>query len=166
MRRRDLGVPVSSLVADRGVATHCCGHLLQGIEAVPADEGVAVRQGGRHPADERAKPRADSRGFTHTIMNASRLSRAILAATNAGSSRPSRRTAPPRRPSRQGQMRVYTAARTVVDLMRFRHRIGEPLALGALRRYLTSTGARPGLLLDLALPLGVLGPVRADADVL
>ena len=63
-------------------------------------------------------------------------------------------------------VRVYTAARTVVDLMRFRHRIGEPLALGALRRYLASTGARPGLLLDLAGPLDVLGPVRAAVDVL
>lgn len=64
------------------------------------------------------------------------------------------------------QVRVYTAARTVVDLMRFRHRIGQPLALGALRRYLISAGARPGLLLDLAQPLGVLGPVRAAVDVL
>ena len=63
-------------------------------------------------------------------------------------------------------VRVYTAARTVVDLMRFRHRIGEPLALGALRRYLASTGARPGLLLDLAGSLDVLGPVRAAVDVL
>lgn len=63
-------------------------------------------------------------------------------------------------------VRAYTAARTVVDLMRFRHRIGEPLALGALRRYLASTGARPGLLLDLAGPLDVLGPVRAAVDVL
>ena len=64
------------------------------------------------------------------------------------------------------RVRAHTAARTVVDLMRFRRRIGEPLALGALRRYLTSIGARPGLLLELARPLDVLGPVQAAVDVL
>jgi hypothetical protein len=46
------------------------------------------------------------------------------------------------------RVRVYTAARTVVDLMRFRRRIGERLALGALRRYLASGEARPGHLLE------------------
>ncbi|MGH3932579.1 MAG: type IV toxin-antitoxin system AbiEi family antitoxin domain-containing protein, partial [Pseudonocardiaceae bacterium] len=34
------------------------------------------------------------------------------------------------------RIRIYSAERTVVDLMRLRHRLGEPLALGALRRYL------------------------------
>ncbi len=63
-------------------------------------------------------------------------------------------------------VRVYSAARTVVDLMRLRRRIGEPLALGALRRYLHQRGARPGLLVELALPLDVLGPMRAAVDVL
>jgi hypothetical protein len=61
---------------------------------------------------------------------------------------------------------VYSPARTVVDLMRLRRRIGEPFALGALRRYLQQPGARPGLLLELARPLAVLGPVRAAVDVL
>jgi predicted transcriptional regulator of viral defense system len=64
------------------------------------------------------------------------------------------------------RVRVYTAARTVVDLMRFRRRIGEPLALGALRRYLASTQARPGQLLELARSRDVLGPVRAAVDTL
>jgi hypothetical protein len=63
-------------------------------------------------------------------------------------------------------VRVYDAPRTVVDLMRFRHRVGEPLVFAALRRHLRSPGARPGLLLELARPLGVLGPMRAAVDVL
>lgn len=63
-------------------------------------------------------------------------------------------------------MRVYTAARTVVDLMRFRRRIGEPLALGALRRYLASSEARPRQLLELARSRDVQGPVRAAVDTL
>jgi len=62
-------------------------------------------------------------------------------------------------------VRVYSAVRTVVDLMRLRRRIGEPLALGALRRYLDRQGARPALL-ELARPLDVLGPMRAAVDVL
>jgi len=41
-------------------------------------------------------------------------------------------------------VRIYSAARTVIDLMRLRHRIGEPLALGALRRYLSRRDADCG----------------------
>jgi hypothetical protein len=63
-------------------------------------------------------------------------------------------------------VRAYCPARTVVDLMRLRRRIGEPLALGVLRRHLASAGARPGRLLELARALDVLGPVRAAVDVL
>jgi predicted transcriptional regulator of viral defense system len=63
-------------------------------------------------------------------------------------------------------VRVYSPARTVVDLMRLRHRIGAPLALVALRRYLSSPGSHPGHLLDLARALDVLGPVRSAVDVL
>ena len=62
-------------------------------------------------------------------------------------------------------VRVYSAERTVIDLMRLRHRLGEPLALGALRRYLRRPGARPGELLTLARRLGVFGPVRTALDV-
>lgn len=62
-------------------------------------------------------------------------------------------------------VRVYSAERTVVDLMRLRHRLVEPLALGALRRYLRRRTARPGELLSLARALDVLGPVRTAVDV-
>jgi Transcriptional regulator, AbiEi antitoxin len=62
-------------------------------------------------------------------------------------------------------VRVYDAARTVTDLMRLRHRLGEPLALGALNRYLDLPGARPALLLGYARTLDVLGPMRHAVDV-
>jgi len=61
-------------------------------------------------------------------------------------------------------VRVYSSERTVVDLMRLRGRLGAPLALSALRRYLGHRDARPGELLDLARALDVLGPVRAAVD--
>lgn len=63
-------------------------------------------------------------------------------------------------------VRVYSPARTVVDLLRLRSRIGEPVALVALRRYLARRDARVGHLLDLAEALDVLGPVRSAVEVL
>ena len=62
------------------------------------------------------------------------------------------------------RVRVYGPERVVVDLMRLRRRLGEPLALGALRRYLGAPGAHPGRLFELARALGVLGPVRVAVD--
>lgn len=62
-------------------------------------------------------------------------------------------------------VRIYDAARTVADLMRFRKRFGEPIAYAALHRYLASSAARPALLLDYAEALGVFGPMRAALDV-
>lgn len=62
-------------------------------------------------------------------------------------------------------VRIYDATRTVVDLMRFRRRLGEPIAHVALNRYLSSPGARPALLLQYAEALGTFGPVRAALDV-
>jgi len=62
-------------------------------------------------------------------------------------------------------VRIYDAARTVVDLMRFRRRFGEPIAHAALHRYLAAGEARPALLLDYAQALGALGPMRAALDV-
>lgn len=62
-------------------------------------------------------------------------------------------------------VRVYDAARTVTDLMRLRHRFGEPVAHAALKRYLTHPGARPALLLSYARSLGAFGPVRAALDI-
>lgn len=62
-------------------------------------------------------------------------------------------------------VRVYGAERTIVDVMRLRHRLGESLALAALNRYLRRRGARPGEVLSLARELKVFGPVRAALDV-
>ncbi len=62
-------------------------------------------------------------------------------------------------------VRIYSPTRTVVDLMRLRGRLGEPLAFSALHRYLRSRAAKPGLLLDFANKLDVYGPVRRALDV-
>ncbi|NEA31836.1 type IV toxin-antitoxin system AbiEi family antitoxin domain-containing protein [Streptomyces sp. SID13031] len=62
-------------------------------------------------------------------------------------------------------VRVYSPTRTVVDLMRLRGRLGEPLAYSVLQRYLRSRAAKPGLLLDFAGKLDVYGPVRRALDV-
>jgi predicted transcriptional regulator of viral defense system len=62
-------------------------------------------------------------------------------------------------------LRVYSAERTIVDLMRRRRRLGEPLAYAALRRYLRRRNARTPLLLDMARTLDVLGPLRTALDV-
>src|SRR5262249_52622165 len=47
-------------------------------------------------------------------------------------------------------VRIYDPARTVVDLMRLRHRVGEPTALAAVHRYLRRPEARPAQLLRIA----------------
>lgn len=62
-------------------------------------------------------------------------------------------------------VRIYDATRTVVDLMRLRHRFGEPIANSALHRFLARPTARPALLLDYARALGVFAPVRVALDV-
>jgi len=62
-------------------------------------------------------------------------------------------------------VRIYSAERTVVDLMRLRQRLGEPLAFAALRRYLHRRDARPGELLSLARTLDILGPMRTALDL-
>jgi hypothetical protein len=62
-------------------------------------------------------------------------------------------------------VRIYTPVRTVIDLMRLRGRFGEPLAHGALQRYLRRRDARPAELLRLAAELDVHGPVRRALDV-
>lgn len=63
------------------------------------------------------------------------------------------------------RVRIYDPARTLVDLMRLRHRLGEPLAHTALHRYLRRGDAQPALLLRLAAELDVYGPVRTALDV-
>jgi predicted transcriptional regulator of viral defense system len=62
-------------------------------------------------------------------------------------------------------VRIYDPARTVVDLMRFRKRFGEPTAYLALYRYLDAQRAQPKLLLDYAEALGTFGPMRAALDI-
>jgi AbiEi antitoxin C-terminal domain len=62
-------------------------------------------------------------------------------------------------------VRIYSPARTVIDLMRLRHRFGESLALAALQRYLRRRDAAPAKLLHLASMFDVAGPVRRALDV-
>ncbi len=62
-------------------------------------------------------------------------------------------------------VRVYNPARTVADLMRLRHRIGEPQALAALHRYLRRQDSSPAELVQIAAVLGVEGPVLHAVDV-
>lgn len=62
-------------------------------------------------------------------------------------------------------VRIYNPARTVIDLMRLRHRVGEPTALAALHRYLRRRDSRPAELLNLAAALRVHGPVLHALDV-
>lgn len=60
---------------------------------------------------------------------------------------------------------VYDPARSVVDVMRLRHRFGEALALQALRRYLARSDSKPGVLVSYARQLRVEGPVSKAVDV-
>ena len=62
--------------------------------------------------------------------------------------------------------RIYSPGRTVVDLMRMRHKLGESVAHVALRRYLARRDAQVADLMTYAKALDVLGPVRAAVDVL
>ncbi len=63
------------------------------------------------------------------------------------------------------RVRIYDPARTVVDLTRFRRRLGEPIASAALHRYLSSPGGRPELLLEYAGTLSTFGLMRAALDM-
>jgi predicted transcriptional regulator of viral defense system len=62
-------------------------------------------------------------------------------------------------------VRIYDPVRTVIDLMRLRHRLGEPLAHASLHRYLRRSDAAPAQLLHIASTLGVYGPVQRALDV-
>ncbi len=62
-------------------------------------------------------------------------------------------------------VRIYDPARTVVDLMRLRHRVGEPTALVAVHRYLHRPDAHPAQLLRIASDLRVHGPVLRVLDL-
>jgi len=61
---------------------------------------------------------------------------------------------------------ISSADRTIVDMMRLRHRVGPDLALNSIRRYLASPDASPGALLRLARTLRVQTAVAAALEAL
>mgnify|MGYP001796881513 CR=1 FL=1 len=63
-----------------------------------------------------------------------------------------------------GRGRVCGPARSVVDVMRLRHRVGEPVALRALRHWVQRPDADLAELLDYARALDVEGPVRQAVE--
>lgn len=63
-------------------------------------------------------------------------------------------------------VRIYDQARTVVDLIRLRHRFGEPVAYTALNRYLSKPDGQRRPLLTYATQLGAERAVRAALDVI
>jgi predicted transcriptional regulator of viral defense system len=60
---------------------------------------------------------------------------------------------------------VYSAERAVVDCMRLRHRVGDTVALRALRRYLSAHPGGAGDLLDLAHRIGDASALRRAIQV-
>ncbi|MGH3755540.1 MAG: type IV toxin-antitoxin system AbiEi family antitoxin domain-containing protein [Pseudonocardiaceae bacterium] len=62
------------------------------------------------------------------------------------------------------RVRIYGPARSVVDVMRLRHRVGEPVALRALRHWVQRPEADLAELLDYARALDVEGPVRQAVE--
>lgn len=60
---------------------------------------------------------------------------------------------------------VYSAERTVADVMRLRHLVGDTVAYRAVREYLARRSARPAELLDIAKRLGDSGPLARVVDV-
>ena len=62
-------------------------------------------------------------------------------------------------------VRIYEVARTVVDLIRLRRRFGEPVAYGALNRFLGMPGADVRQVRVYADLLNVAGPVQLALDI-
>jgi predicted transcriptional regulator of viral defense system len=62
------------------------------------------------------------------------------------------------------RVRIYGAARCVVDVMRMRRRIGDPVALRALRLLVERRAGDPAELLGYARALDVEGPVRQAVE--
>lgn len=60
---------------------------------------------------------------------------------------------------------VYGPERTVADVMRLRHLVGDTVAYRALREYLARRSARPAELLEIARRLGGSGPLARAVDV-
>ncbi|WP_433219448.1 type IV toxin-antitoxin system AbiEi family antitoxin domain-containing protein [Microtetraspora malaysiensis] len=63
-------------------------------------------------------------------------------------------------------VRIYSPARSVVDCMRLRHRVGDEVALRALRFSLRRRGTTSGELLRFARVLDVEGPVKQAIQVM
>jgi hypothetical protein len=63
-------------------------------------------------------------------------------------------------------VRIYDAARTVVELIRLRHRFGEPLAYTVLNRYLKGPAGHRRQVLTYAPQLGAERTVRSTLDVI
>lgn len=63
------------------------------------------------------------------------------------------------------RVRIYDAARTVVDLIRMRKRFGEPIAYGALNRFLDRPGADVRQVRVYADLLHVAGPTQLALDI-
>jgi len=64
------------------------------------------------------------------------------------------------------QFWISDSERTVVDVFRLRHQVGEDLAIGGMRRYLRGPRPRPGRVLELAGELRVRAPVLAALRML
>jgi predicted transcriptional regulator of viral defense system len=60
---------------------------------------------------------------------------------------------------------IYSAERTIADVMRLRHLVGDTVAYRALRGYLSRRSARPAELLQVARQLGDSGPLARAVDV-
>lgn len=62
---------------------------------------------------------------------------------------------------------IYSAERSLIDMVRLRHDQGSDLAWEALRRWLTSRGSKPGQLVSMASQFkGAEAPLRAALEVL
>jgi len=61
-------------------------------------------------------------------------------------------------------VRIYGPVRSVVDVMRLRHRVGDPVALRALRHWVKRPEADLAEVLDYARALDVEDPVRQAVE--
>jgi len=64
------------------------------------------------------------------------------------------------------EIAITSRERTIVDVFRFRNRVGSDLAYSALREYLRRRDAQPAELMRLASQLRVAGPLRRATEVL
>lgn len=60
-----------------------------------------------------------------------------------------------------GKIKIYSKEKTIVDLFRYKNKIGEDVALEVLKTYMRSNKKRPGLLADTAQKLGMYRKMEA-----